>query len=281
MRLQYRAMDHGEFESALREGLRQAGVTGASTAKLRRFAAEVGPRLKPGEAPDALVLADLWLASQALGGDAAALAEVDRRVRTVCRALRGRKGGLAVDVDELSQRVRERVLVGGPRAAPRLAAYTGRGALLKWLQAVAATVAIDVHRHEAVRPQADDDEDALLAVAAGQSSAESQLLRARTRRAFTQAFKAALAETSPRERTVLRMRYLDEANLEDIAALYKVHRTTVMRWLEAAHAGVLSRTRALLSQQLALPRAELDSLMRGLDVSFSERVSRLLRPSDS
>jgi len=223
-------------------------------------------------ANDDVNTADLRLAEQCRRQEPAALAELDRRIRAVCAGLSKKRGLEVRDLDELCQRVRERVLVGGPRA--RITAYKGKGALVKWLQAVAASVAIDSAREVNARRE-EDAEDELLAMSAAGDSAEARLLQARDKRAFSAAFKTALGELPPRDRTVMRMRYLDQANLDDIAKTYAVHRTSVMRWLEASQARVMKRTRELLGQQLKLTAEELDSLLRGLELSFSDRVSRL------
>ncbi|MBL8950990.1 MAG: sigma-70 family RNA polymerase sigma factor [Myxococcaceae bacterium] len=215
---------------------------------------------------------DLRLAWECQQQDPAALAELDRRVRAVCAGLSKKKGLEVSDLDELCQRVRERVLVGGPKA--RIAAYKGKGALVKWLQAVAASVAIDASREVKARRE-DDGEDELLELKATGDSAEARLLQARDKRAFSAAFKTALGELPPRDRTVMRMRFVDQANLDDIAKTYGVHRTSVMRWLESSQERVMRRTRELLGASLKLSTGELDSLLRGLELSFSDRVSRL------
>ena len=216
---------------------------------------------------------DLRLAWECKHQDAGALAELDRRVRAVCSGMSKKKGLEVRDLDELCQRVRERVLVGGSKA--RIVAYKGKGALVKWLQAVAASVAIDAAREVKARREDDGGEDELLELKATGDSAEARLLQARDRRAFSAAFKAAIAELAPRDRTVMRMRFVDQANLDDIAKTYGVHRTSVMRWLEASQERVMRRTRELLGQSLKLSTGELDSLLRGLELSFSDRVSRL------
>ncbi len=234
--------------------------------RFQKYVTDAGIELAEVNAPD------LRLAWDCQQQEPAALAELDRRIRAVCSGMSKKKGLEVRDVDELCQRVRERVLVGGARA--RIAAYRGKGALVKWLQAVAASVAIDAAREVKARRE-EDGEDELLALSASGDSQEARLLQARDKRAFTAAFKTALGELPARDRTVMRMRYLDQANLDDIAKTYGVHRTSVMRWLEGSQDRVLRRTRELLGEQLRLSTKELDSLLRGLELSFSDRVSRL------
>ena len=218
--------------------------------------------------------ADLRLAFDCRQRDPRALAELDRRIRAACAGLAAKKKALLVhDVDELCQRVRERVLVGGDRS--RLAAYRGQGALSRWLHAMAASIAIDAARELEARREEPEGSDELLELSAAGDSAELRLLKARDKRAFSAAFKTALGELSARDRTVMRMRFADQLGLDEIARTYAVHRTSVMRWLESSQRTVLRRTRVLLGDQLRLSPDELDSLIRDLELSFSDRVSRL------
>jgi RNA polymerase sigma-70 factor, ECF subfamily len=261
-------MPRSELAAAVATALNDAGVF-VDPPSLGAFCAELERR---GAAVEELNLADLFLAFRARQKDPQSLAEVDRRIRIAAAKVKLRG---ALDLDELAQRVRERVLVGSAQAPPRLAAYAGKGALLKWLQAVAATTAIDATR--AVGPEEAEREEAAFQAAASSVSADVALGDAQSKRAFTRAFKAAVEKLPARERTVMRMRYVDQANLDEIAVLYKVHRTTVMRWLESSHAQVLEETRLAMARELGLRGKALDSLIRGVELSFAERVSQLLQ----
>jgi methyl-accepting chemotaxis protein len=51
-----------------------------------------------------------------------------------------------------------------------------------------------------------------------------------------------------------------------------------MRWLEKAQAQVMEETRKLMAQRLGLRTSEIKSMLRVMQPSIAERLSRLLAP---
>lgn len=235
------------------------GVTGLDAAS---FAKELGRRFgKDATALRGLNVADLALAWAALEGDSAALRELDRRLRAC---------GARFD-DEVLQSARDQLLIG---AKPKLRSYGGKGALTRWLRTVLATIAVDVRRRGKADRQTSDED--LAVKASGEAGADVRLMSARQRDEFTRAFAAAIAALDPKERMLLRMRYVDDVSLEVSARALGTHRTTAARWLESAMQKVLQGTRERLAERLRLAPRELDSLWRALEPSLAERLSKLL-----
>ena len=125
------------------------------------FAVVLRRRAEESGGPDAINAADLLLAFAALQFDRVAARELDRRLVRAVRGTVARFEGL--QVEEIEQQVRQRVFVGDGAAGPRLARYTGRGAIIAWLKAVATTLAIDESRR--LRPERQGSEDELVATA--------------------------------------------------------------------------------------------------------------------
>lgn len=213
---------------------------------------------------------DLLLAWASLQGDRSAIAELDRRLTRVAAGTLPRYGDASV-AEELLQEVREKLLVG---AKAKLRAYTGRGALVRYLRAVMTTTAIDRVRKTEPAETSDDDELAL--VASDERSAESGMFHARAKQAFATAFKAALGKLTAQERMLLRMKFVDELSVEEIGRAFEVHRTTAMRWIEKIRQDVLDDTRAALKQKFQLGERELDGFMGQMELSVAERLSRIL-----
>jgi RNA polymerase sigma-70 factor (ECF subfamily) len=96
------------------------------------------------------------------------------------------------------------------------------------------------------------------------------------RREFKRAFETALRALPHREKTLLRQHYLDGATLDEIALLYRVHRSTAVRVLGRAQEMVLASTRDLLMSELDVPSQELDSILRMIwsRIEFSLRALR-------
>ena len=105
---------------------------------------------------------------------------------------------------------------------------------------------------------------------------ELQIIKQRYRAHFKAAFERAIDELSPRDRTLLKLHVIERSSIDDIGALYKVHRATAARWLEAIRDNLGERTRALLAAELALGPAELESVVRAVQSQVSVSLSRIL-----
>jgi len=221
--------------------------------------------------------ADLLLAFATLKQDPVATKELDRRLVRAVRGVIGRFEGL--QLEEVQQQVRQRVLVGEGSGGPRLAKYTGRGAIMAWLKAVATSMAIDESRR--LRPERHGNEDELVATASTEAGPEAKLLNEQQKVHFNAAFREALTTLTPQERTVMRMKFVDDLAIEDIGKAFAVHRTTAMRWLDKAQQQVMAETRKVLGKRLGMGSRDVDSLLRALQPSINERISRLLAPVTS
>jgi RNA polymerase sigma-70 factor (ECF subfamily) len=164
--------------------------------------------------------------------------------------------------DEIRQQLRERLLLGRGDSGPRLAEYAGLGPLLAWVRVAAARAAIDLARKNAAAPGHEDLHE--VALAADGTDAEARAIKARHGAELQAALEAALAALTAKQRTLLRMHYVDGYSLERMAVAYRVHRATVARWLQTARAELVRRTREHAVARLAVPAAELSSLLRVL-----------------
>ena len=109
---------------------------------------------------------------------------------------------------------------------------------------------------------------------------ELQMMRALHREHFRDAFRATLAELSSDERAVLRMHYLDGLTIDEICLGYRVHRSTVARWIERARKRVLSETVRRMKASRSADSREVDSTMRFLESHFDVSVQGLLDGTD-
>jgi RNA polymerase sigma-70 factor (ECF subfamily) len=101
-------------------------------------------------------------------------------------------------------------------------------------------------------------------------------LKDRHRSDFKRAFQAAVAELPARDRGVLRAMIIDDRTINEIAAVYGVHRVTASRWVSEIRHALLSGTRAHLRRQLALDESSLDSAVRLIDTNLELSLYRLL-----
>jgi RNA polymerase sigma-70 factor (ECF subfamily) len=254
-----------------------------------RFRQHLAERVPEGTGADELARAvcvpDLFLACAcALSVDGAALA-FEKRYMPVVAAAAGRVGGSAEMIDEVKQIVREILFVGAGSSRPAIADFSGRGNLHAWVRVIATREALRLLRRDKGRVSVQDE--GLYAVLAPSEEGDPQLdhLKERYRAEFRKAFLAAVAGLPRRERTALRLHVLDGLSIDEIAPLYRVHRSTAARWLTRARELLLEGTRAGLMRELGLATAEVDSVIRliqsNLDVTLSGvLLSRRQQPGD-
>src|SRR5207248_8025138 len=126
----------------------------------------------------------------------------------------------------VAQHLRAHLLVGDSERGPRISDFAGLGDLRGFLRVSAVRECL----HTLKRQRRDEGEgpDALGDLAAT-SDPELAVLKATYREEFASCFAAAVASLSPRARTVLRHHAIDRLSIDQIGALYNVHRATAAR----------------------------------------------------
>jgi RNA polymerase sigma-70 factor (ECF subfamily) len=226
-------------------------------------------------------LADLYLAAACLAGDREALAVFEREVLVHARAAIRSIDANDSFLDEAFQRVRTKLLVAD-EAAPRIGEYAGRGPLRAWVGIAAVRTALmmrrSVQRAREV-PAEDDWTDALTMLST--NNPELDLLKRQYAQAFGAALRDAVAGLEPRLRAALRMSFVEALSIDDIGAVYAVHRATAARWIQRACDEVFEHTRRHLAERLALTGTELDRMsamvQSQLDVSLSQLLPAQLK----
>jgi RNA polymerase sigma-70 factor (ECF subfamily) len=201
----------------------------------------------------AACVADLYLACAIGQGNAAALRAFEAQLEHVAGAIAHLDGGSAL-VGDVTSAVRERVLGAAAGGKAKIFAYRGRGDLRGWLRVIAVREALQLiraRRREAPMP---DDLATKLEVEPPSLATEERLV-------YREAFTAALATLTPRDRNLLRQQYIYGANIDELGALYGVHRATVARWIAQIRDTLLHRTRHHIGEALRLSGDELDSAM--------------------
>jgi RNA polymerase sigma-70 factor (ECF subfamily) len=223
---------------------------------------------------DEIRAADVALARACASGDAAAIATVEERYfADLDRALARFDGGSLVD--EVKQRLRQKLFVGDG-AGPKIASYTGRGDLGRWIRVAATREAISILRKGKKEIPM---EESALAAALSEAGGDVELayLKRLYRAEFKRAFEEGIRALDPKERTILKYHALDGLNIDQIGAVYGVHRATVARWIASVRDTLLIRTREILMDKIAVDRAEFDSIMRLIQSQLDVSLSRLLR----
>jgi len=218
---------------------------------------------------------ELALALACARGDSRALAHLERTYfPAIDEALRA----MRLDDDaraEIAQEVRRKLLVGDGAEVP-LVGYAGRGTLRGLLKVTATRTAISMLRKsQRERPATEADLEL-----ARDEEPELGFLKAQYRVAFKQAFADAIATLEPHERNLLRLHFLRKVTLEALAAMYDVHRATIVRQLAKARAQIERETARALRARVDVDRGDVDGVIDLVRSHFEVSAERLLRTEE-
>jgi RNA polymerase sigma-70 factor (ECF subfamily) len=248
------------------------GVTVPRDALADAVAAKLTGDDPPAFGPD--LVHEVHLALGCGAGDAAAIKAFDRRYLDVVPQALAHMRLPAATVDAVRAAVQEKLLVREGDGPPRILEYAGRGKLRGLVQVSAVRAALSMVRAGG-RERAVSDSD-LGALPSPEVDPELRLMKERYRAAFAEAFAEAVRALAPRDRNLLRMHFLGGVTLDQLAAMYGVHRATVVRWLAAVRKGLLVDTRKNMRSRLDAAPGELDSILRLIESRLDVSVQRLL-----
>jgi|JI10StandDraft_1071094.scaffolds.fasta_scaffold15634_6 RNA polymerase sigma-70 factor (ECF subfamily) len=242
-----------------------------------RFVAHLAARLGPDASPDALATmrtSDVYLALACAGGDAAAIAAFEATYFDEIDRAGAKTGASADQVAEVKARLRRILFVTDGARLAATAAFAGRGDLRGWVRVTALRDLIFLlgqARRE--RPFTDDH---LLDALSPADDPELGYIRELYRGAFEAAFREAVAALPARAKSLLRYQLVDGLTIDDIGAMYGVHRATAARWLTTARDQIAADTRARLATRVGMSSAEVDSIIRLVRSRLDVSVERLL-----
>jgi RNA polymerase sigma-70 factor (ECF subfamily) len=235
---------------------------------------------------DGLRPADLYLACACARGMPAAIGAFDRDyMKEVDIALARMRIGDS-RLKDVKQLVRQRLFVGGgtagaPTSAGKISEYGGRGDLRRWVRSVAVRTCLNELR-KGKREVLVDDDHLIAQHAISADDPEVEYMKRTYASEFKAAFADALGQLGPREQTLLRYHHVDGLNIDEIGAIYRVHRVTAFRWIEKAKEQLVKQTLDTLRARLKLPASELESVLRMIRSQIHLSLVRHLGgPADS
>ena len=169
-------------------------------------------------------------------------------------------------IDEVTQELRLKLLSAG---GAKLSTYSASGKLVDWLRVIATRAALNLKRSDRLRP-ADDLPDMVM------NGAESAQIKRWYLGDLHAALEAGFRRLTARERTLLRLHFVDGLNIERIGVLYRVNRATIARWLVAIRARLFEEVRTELGTKHGLDTAEIKSLYRLMEQDVHVTMSRIL-----
>jgi RNA polymerase sigma-70 factor (ECF subfamily) len=216
---------------------------------------------------DGLRPADLYLACACSKGMNAAINAFDRDyMREVDIALARMRIG-PPRLNDVKQLVRQRLFVGGgtagaPTSAGKISEYGGRGDLRRWVRSVAVRTCLNELRKGKREVLVDDDQLIAQHTVSTADDPEIEYMKRTYANEFKASFAEALGQLGPREQTLLRYHHVDGLNIDEIGAIYRVHRVTAFRWLEKAKEKLVEATLVIMRARLNVSPQELDSVLR-------------------
>jgi RNA polymerase sigma-70 factor (ECF subfamily) len=220
-------------------------------------------------------VSDLLLCAAICQGQPEALQIFERSFMPLVRAtIVRRTKGATVDLDDLVQELHCQLVVNEVPRGPLLAKYNGRGPLSAWLRIVATRFALKKRNQASANFDMTELEDYSGVIT---KDTELAYLRASYRSAFEESLSEALGTLSDRQRTLLRLKIVSRLSPDEIAKIYLVHRTTIVRWLADAQRKVHSETRQALMRRLSVGLAELSSILRVVRTELPRKLRSRLR----
>jgi len=224
------------------------------------------------EAIEGLHCVDLYLACGCAKTNVAALRAFERTLGAEVERIARRFESRFMAASDLKQMLREKLFVAGLGEHPKIESYSGFGSLKAWLRVTATRTFLDETRRLNGRkggwwstPEIEDIPDSL--------DVELSVLKEEYRESFKRALIAAVRELSPRERNLLRQRFMSGLSVQQLAAVYGVHRTTMSRRLSRARRALYSMTRRIFAQEIGLDsvgsdefESAIELVMSGLDI---------------
>lgn len=217
---------------------------------------------------------DVALASACATGAGWALAQFEQLYfREIDRAY-ARVKRSAVDPQDFTQRMRERLFVATAERRPRIADYAGQGDLRTWFR-VAVTRTLTT---EAMRPRRDvpSDDGEMGEIVSPGNDPELELLRRKYTDEFRAAFRRSLDAMESRDKDILRRVVVERLGIDALATVYDVHRATAARWVQRAKEGLVRGVKRDLEKNLRVPGNELESILRLVASEVDVSVRALL-----
>lgn len=234
----------------------------------------IEPLLEP------LSLAELYLACACLHGVGSALDAFERHYLAKLPGLLRNPKHPDSMIEDVCQLARVKLLVSPPDSRPKIAEYTGRGALQSWVRVTATRIAIKLQSTE--RPAPEEDADTLFsALPAPGVDPELDAIKRRHQGDLRLAMREAFSTLSPEDRHLIRLYFVDQLSTYELATLFRVTQPTISRWLKSTRETIYKETRRQLQARLGLSQRDFQSFLALLDSQLELSISQLLGEEDA
>jgi RNA polymerase sigma-70 factor (ECF subfamily) len=163
-----------------------------------------------------------------------------------------------------------------PDARPRIAMYTGQGFLQNWLRVTATRTFIDCGRVNPELPEIPIRNELVAVLPEPKGDPELALLKREHMTHFKASFAEAVAALDAADRLLLKQHLVERLTIDQLGALYHLHRASAARRIAKARDALLVATRIALARRLGLAPERLASVLELVASRLEASIERLL-----
>jgi len=278
------------WEARLATALDEAAPAGGRVWIARDdFAGELAARLNEDDEADVvrwwdhLRAGDLYLASACVRGVDGALDRFERVYGEEIARIARRFERPGLQADDLIQLLRAKLFTmpaggggGAPSARPRIATYTGQGFLQNWVRVTATRAFIDYGRTHDEPPEVPMRNELVAVLPEPKGDPELQLLKREHMTHFKASFAEAVAALDSADRLLLKQHLVERLTIDQLGALYHLHRASAARRIAKARDALLLATRIALARRLGVPPERVASVLELVASRLEASIERLL-----
>lgn len=253
--------DDDALEALDEAATRAVGERSSFGVDAARFAGVIAARLPEGDVRhelERMCIDDLLLATAAGDGNREAIEAIEKATfGEIGFALRKTRAPLTED--EVAQRLRAKLFSAADGQSPPISRYAGIGSLKAYVRVTIMRMLLNAATRSPKERSL--SEEMLQAIPDGTLDPEIEHARGLYKKELESAFSEAIEILDDRERALLR-HVLAGLTVDQVGAIYDVHRATAARWIAGARKKLEARVRELLREKLGMGEASLDSVLR-------------------
>jgi RNA polymerase sigma-70 factor, ECF subfamily len=251
-----------------------------------QFAAELATRVNDDDEPiarwwDHLRASDLYLACACARGVSGALERFEQLFGAEIGRTAQRFERPGLPADDLVQLLRAKLFTvpdtaRTPDPRPRIATYSGQGFLQNWIRVTTTRTFIDCGRVTPESPEVPIRNELVSVLPEPRGDPELQLLKREHVTHFKASFAEAVAALDSADRLLLKQHIVERLTIDQLGALYHLHRASAARRIAKARDALLVATRIALARRLGLAPERLASVLDLVASRLEASIERLL-----
>jgi RNA polymerase sigma-70 factor (ECF subfamily) len=219
-------------------------------------------------------IGDLFLACACLARARGAAEAFDERCTPAIRAALARLAPSEAARDEIVQKARDVLLVGGKDTPPKLALYLGTGPLARWAATTGQRLALTDLRTGRAEGRA---REGLAKEPVVPADPELAYLKQRYQGEFETALAGLVSALDDRDRMILRLNLVEGMSADKIGKMCGMSRTTAWRRIEEVREKIADGLRRAMGEHLALSGSAVGSIAGLVASQIDVSLSRILR----